>query len=57
MPPRAVPRPAGAKCLLVLVLVSVLSAGRVSGIQEENKVAEVQQPAEVNVPVQHLTHL
>ncbi|KAK3516489.1 hypothetical protein QTP70_019874 [Hemibagrus guttatus] len=46
MPPRAVSRPAEVKLLFVLLLVSVLSAGRVSGIQEENKLAEVQQPAE-----------
>ncbi|MCI4389328.1 transmembrane protein 165 [Pangasianodon hypophthalmus] len=46
MPPRAVSRPAEAKLLLVLVVVSVLSAERVSGFPEENKLPEVQQPAE-----------
>lgn len=49
MPPRAVCRPPEAKWLLVFVVLSALSAGRVSGIQEENKQPEVPQPAEVTL--------
>lgn len=51
MLPRAAFRPAEAKCFFVLLVVSVLSTERVSGIQEENQLPEVQQPAEVTSTV------
>lgn len=47
MPPRAASRPAEVKLFFVLLVVCVLSTERVSGIQEDNKLPEVQQPAEV----------
>lgn len=42
---------AATRWLLLSLVVSVLSAGRVSGVPEDNKLAEVQQPAEVSLPL------